>query len=200
MPLGRLPGEVFRAYPTGKRPRGRPRTRWRDYVFRLAWEHLGVPPEELEEVAREREICEKEKPFAKGFYINPLRHLVDHRLDADPVVYLTAVEDLEWSGGVISAGTVEPREEHAEAPEGIFRKQEAKITKLKMKDHEQHPSLMRPETREEREHTAIMSEHGVSLITHMTLRRDQGFDQRSASDLQIDSDDLHTPTRPLRLL
>ncbi|KAK3510343.1 hypothetical protein QTP70_004929 [Hemibagrus guttatus] len=56
MPLGRLPGEVFRACPTGKRPRGRPRTRWRDYVFRLAWERLGVPPEELEEVAREREV------------------------------------------------------------------------------------------------------------------------------------------------
>ncbi|KAK3574546.1 hypothetical protein QTP86_009546 [Hemibagrus guttatus] len=55
MPPGRLPGEVFRACPTGKRPRGRPRTRWRDYVFRLAWERLGVPPEELEEVARERE-------------------------------------------------------------------------------------------------------------------------------------------------
>ncbi|KAK3539668.1 hypothetical protein QTP70_011124 [Hemibagrus guttatus] len=55
MPPGHLPGEVFRACPTGKRPRGRPRTRWRDYVFRLAWEHLGVPPEELEEVARERE-------------------------------------------------------------------------------------------------------------------------------------------------
>ncbi|KAK3561572.1 hypothetical protein QTP86_010655 [Hemibagrus guttatus] len=56
MPLGRLPGEVFRACPTGKRPRGRPRTRWRDYVFRLAWERLGVPLEELEEVAREREL------------------------------------------------------------------------------------------------------------------------------------------------
>ncbi|KAK3523520.1 hypothetical protein QTP70_001888 [Hemibagrus guttatus] len=55
MPLGRLPGEVFRACPTGKRPQGRPRTRLRDYVFRLAWERLGVPPEELEEVARERE-------------------------------------------------------------------------------------------------------------------------------------------------
>ncbi|KAK3517069.1 hypothetical protein QTP86_004180, partial [Hemibagrus guttatus] len=56
LPPGRLPGEVFRACPTGKRPRGRPRTRWRDYVFRLAWERLGVPPEELEEVAREREV------------------------------------------------------------------------------------------------------------------------------------------------
>jgi len=56
MPPGRLPGEVFWARPTGKRPRGRPRTRWRDYVSRLAWERLGVPQEELVEVAGEREV------------------------------------------------------------------------------------------------------------------------------------------------
>ncbi|KAK3518725.1 hypothetical protein QTP70_008916 [Hemibagrus guttatus] len=56
MPPGRLPGGVFQACPTGKRPRGRPRTRWRDYVSRLAWERLGVPPEELEEVSGEREV------------------------------------------------------------------------------------------------------------------------------------------------
>ena len=56
MPPGRLPREVFQARLTGRRPRGRPRTRWRDYVSRLAWERLGVPPEELEEVAREREV------------------------------------------------------------------------------------------------------------------------------------------------
>ncbi|KAK3565347.1 hypothetical protein QTP86_007134 [Hemibagrus guttatus] len=56
MPPGRLPGEVFRACPTGRRPRGRPRTRWRDYVSQLAWERLGVPPEELEEVSGEREV------------------------------------------------------------------------------------------------------------------------------------------------
>ncbi|KAK3521504.1 hypothetical protein QTP70_007969 [Hemibagrus guttatus] len=55
MPPGRLPGEVFQACPTGKRPRGRPRTRWRDSVSRLAWERLRVPPEELEEVSGERE-------------------------------------------------------------------------------------------------------------------------------------------------
>ncbi|KAK3568242.1 hypothetical protein QTP86_002009 [Hemibagrus guttatus] len=60
MPPGRLPGEVFRACPTGKRPRGRPRTRWRDYVSRLAWERLGVPPEELEEVSGERELKTRE--------------------------------------------------------------------------------------------------------------------------------------------
>ena len=53
---GRLPGEVFRARPTGRRPRGRPRTRQRDNVSRLAWERLGVPPEELEEVAGDRDV------------------------------------------------------------------------------------------------------------------------------------------------
>ncbi|TWW75438.1 Patatin-like phospholipase domain-containing protein 2 [Takifugu flavidus] len=56
MPPGRLPGEVFRACPSGRRPPGRPRTRWRDYVSRLVWERLGIPPDELEEVAGEREV------------------------------------------------------------------------------------------------------------------------------------------------
>ncbi|KAI3374050.1 hypothetical protein L3Q82_022616 [Scortum barcoo] len=56
MPPGRLPREVFQACPTGRRPRGRPRTRWRDYVSRLAWERLGGPPEELEEVSGVREV------------------------------------------------------------------------------------------------------------------------------------------------
>uniref|UniRef100_A0A672GMW1 DDE Tnp4 domain-containing protein n=1 Tax=Salarias fasciatus TaxID=181472 RepID=A0A672GMW1_SALFA len=56
MPPGRLPREVFRACPTGRRPRGRPRTRWRDYVSRLAWERLGILPEELEEVSGDREV------------------------------------------------------------------------------------------------------------------------------------------------
>ncbi|XP_049595828.1 leucine-rich repeat-containing protein 57 isoform X1 [Syngnathus scovelli] len=58
MPPGRLPGEVFRACPTGRRPRGQPRTRWRDYVSQLAWERLGIPRDELDEVAGEREVWE----------------------------------------------------------------------------------------------------------------------------------------------
>ncbi|TWW63643.1 hypothetical protein D4764_03G0006510 [Takifugu flavidus] len=45
MPPGHLPGEVFRACPSGRRPPGRTRTRWRDYVSRLVWERLGIPPE-----------------------------------------------------------------------------------------------------------------------------------------------------------
>ncbi|TWW67394.1 hypothetical protein D4764_02G0004350 [Takifugu flavidus] len=55
VPPRRLPGEVFRACPSGRRPPGRPRTRWRDYVSRLVWERLGIPPDELE-VAGEREV------------------------------------------------------------------------------------------------------------------------------------------------
>ncbi|TWW54275.1 hypothetical protein D4764_0276250 [Takifugu flavidus] len=47
---------VFRTCPTGRRPRGRPRTRGRDYISRLAWERLGVPPEKLMEVAGERAV------------------------------------------------------------------------------------------------------------------------------------------------
>ncbi|XP_065817852.1 uncharacterized protein [Labrus bergylta] len=56
MPPGRLPLEVFQARPTGRRPRGILRLRWRDYISRLAWERLGIPQEELENVAGEREV------------------------------------------------------------------------------------------------------------------------------------------------
>ena len=56
MPPGSLPGEVFRSCPTGRRPLGRPRTRWRDYVSLLAWEGLGIPPEELDKVTGERKV------------------------------------------------------------------------------------------------------------------------------------------------
>ena len=51
-----FPPQGVWARPTGKRPRGRPRTHWREYVSRLAWESLGVPPEELEEVAGDRDV------------------------------------------------------------------------------------------------------------------------------------------------
>ncbi|KAL7870356.1 hypothetical protein SRHO_G00078530 [Serrasalmus rhombeus] len=38
--------EELRARPTGTRPRGRPRTRWRDYITKLAWKRLGIPGNE----------------------------------------------------------------------------------------------------------------------------------------------------------
>ena len=54
MPAGRLPREVYQACPTGSRPRGRPRTRWRNYISDLAKERLGIPEPELANVAQER--------------------------------------------------------------------------------------------------------------------------------------------------
>ncbi|XP_018538853.1 uncharacterized protein LOC108887791 [Lates calcarifer] len=56
MPPRRLPLEIFQAHPTGKRPWGRPRTSWRDYVSLLAWERFRNPQEELENVAGERDV------------------------------------------------------------------------------------------------------------------------------------------------
>ena len=46
-----IPRRVFLARPTGRRPRSRPRTRWRDYISSLAWEGLGIPLSELVDVA-----------------------------------------------------------------------------------------------------------------------------------------------------
>ena len=56
MPPGRLPKEVLLARPTGKRPRGGPRTKWRDYISSVAWESLGIPQSELADMAGEREV------------------------------------------------------------------------------------------------------------------------------------------------
>jgi len=47
----RLARQVLLAKPTGKRARGRPRTRWSDYICDLAWPRLGVEPAELPEIA-----------------------------------------------------------------------------------------------------------------------------------------------------
>ena len=47
---------------------------WRNQISRLAWERLGVPPEELVEVAEERNIWYDRRVFfsRKGFYRHPL--------------------------------------------------------------------------------------------------------------------------------
>ena len=41
--------------PIGRRPRGRPRTRWRDYVD-LSWSRLGIPEEHVYFVAEDRDV------------------------------------------------------------------------------------------------------------------------------------------------
>ena len=43
--------QLMDALPSGKRPRGRPIIRWRNYVKDLAWLRLGIPPEKLPLVA-----------------------------------------------------------------------------------------------------------------------------------------------------
>jgi len=53
MPSSHLLGVVFQACPTIRRPWGRARILSRDHIFPLAWEHLGVPLEELEECDRD---------------------------------------------------------------------------------------------------------------------------------------------------
>lgn len=47
MPPGVRLGEVFQAYQGGTRPWGRPRNRWRDYIYHLALESLSVLPTRL---------------------------------------------------------------------------------------------------------------------------------------------------------
>lgn len=51
---GRLPREVFLVCLTGHQER--PRTRWRDYLFQLAWERFGVLRDELEKLTRAGEV------------------------------------------------------------------------------------------------------------------------------------------------
>ena len=51
MPPERLHRVVLVACPTGKRPRGRLRARWRDYISKLAWELLRIPQEEVTNVS-----------------------------------------------------------------------------------------------------------------------------------------------------
>ena len=41
--------------PIGRRSRGRPRTRWPDYLEDLGWSRLGIPAEHLSFVAEDRE-------------------------------------------------------------------------------------------------------------------------------------------------
>ena len=54
----RLARHVLVGKPAGKRPRGRPRKRWSDYISDLAWSRLGVQPAELSEIAADREVSE----------------------------------------------------------------------------------------------------------------------------------------------
>ena len=56
MPQERLPKQVLLARETGKRPVGRPRTRWQNYVEDLGWNRLGLRPSEMKEVVEDRDV------------------------------------------------------------------------------------------------------------------------------------------------
>jgi len=51
----RLARHVMLVKPTGKQPRGRPRTKWSDYISDLARYRRGVDPAEISEIA---DVCE----------------------------------------------------------------------------------------------------------------------------------------------
>jgi len=56
MPRKRLARLVLLGTPTRERPRGRPRTRWSDYISDLVWSRFGVVPAELSEIAVGHEV------------------------------------------------------------------------------------------------------------------------------------------------
>jgi len=55
MPRERLPKQAFLTKIKGKRPAGRPRTRWEDYIEDLRWNRLGLQPSEMLEVVADRD-------------------------------------------------------------------------------------------------------------------------------------------------
>ena len=50
MPQERLPKQALLAKENGRRPVGRPRTGWTDYIKDLGWNRLGLRPSEMMEV------------------------------------------------------------------------------------------------------------------------------------------------------
>ena len=56
MPQERLPKQALLAKANGRRPVGRPRTRWTDYIEDLGWNRLGLRPIEMMEVMEDREV------------------------------------------------------------------------------------------------------------------------------------------------
>ena len=56
MPQERLPKQALHAKANGRRPVGRPRTIWTDYIVDLGWNRLGLRPSEMMEVMEDREV------------------------------------------------------------------------------------------------------------------------------------------------
>ena len=56
MPQERLPKQALHAKANGRRPVGRPRTKWTDYIEDLGWNRLGLHPSEMIDVMEDREM------------------------------------------------------------------------------------------------------------------------------------------------
>ena len=56
MPQERLPKQALLAKANGRRPVGRGRTRWTDYIEALGWNRLGLRPSEMMEVMEDRKV------------------------------------------------------------------------------------------------------------------------------------------------
>ena len=56
MPQERLLKQALHAKANGRRPVGRSRTRWPDYIKDLGWNRLGLRPSEMMEVMEDREV------------------------------------------------------------------------------------------------------------------------------------------------
>ena len=56
MPQKRLPKQALSAKANGRRPVGRPRTRWTDYMEDLRWNRLGLHLSKMMEVMEDREV------------------------------------------------------------------------------------------------------------------------------------------------
>ena len=56
MPQERLPKQALLAKTNGRRPVGRPRTRWTDYIEDLGWNRLELRPSEMMEVMEDRKV------------------------------------------------------------------------------------------------------------------------------------------------
>ena len=56
MPQERLPKQALHAKANGRRPVGRPRTRWTDYIEDLGWNRLGLRPSKMMDVMEDHEV------------------------------------------------------------------------------------------------------------------------------------------------
>ena len=56
MPQERLPKQALFAKANGRRPVGRPKIRWTNYIEDLGWNRLGLRPSEMMEMMEDREV------------------------------------------------------------------------------------------------------------------------------------------------